>query len=506
MSSMNWSLQEIVSELQKLGYKENAKIWYCEPSCQLSSGLRELMSDGDTMRMGRLLVSQTVKHCSLYVVDGCRKGNGVEIYSNDKDYVPTEAEYNESDFVEVEVECESEASSEEDRFDDSVDDGDNEDHFGFDVEDENDSGVGNAFGGFDGPLNEHDNAQTGGVDAVVNDAVVRDDVEVGEISEGYETEDIDSYEEDSDDMIKKRRYPKYNEVEMSKEYVFKVGLEFKSLGQFKDAIREHALLNRRDIMYIKNDKVRCRVGCRGKKEKCKWMAFTSKVGGSNCFRLKTLNGKHTCGRDYSSRLASSSWVSQKIGEEMKIATVIQTIQDKYMANISVTKAYWARRKAREEGLMQVFQEMMPALEHRLCLRHLYVNCKKAYGGGTVLRDLILSIAKATYVEEWERRMTQLMNINRQCYEKLASLDPKLWCKSYFTFLAKSDMLMNNISEAFDGRILEVRDKPILTMFEWIRCYWMSRFVEKKKKAKKYEATIMPKPKKRLDVIATRAME
>ncbi|XP_072058034.1 uncharacterized protein [Arachis hypogaea] len=71
-------------------------------------------------------------------------------------------------------------------------------------------------------------------------------------------------------------------------------------------------------------------------------------------------------------------------------------------------------------------------------------------------------------------MTQLMNINRQCYEKLASLDPKLWCKSHFTFLAKSDMLMNNISEAFNGRILEARDKPIITMFEWIRCYWMSR--------------------------------
>ncbi|RYR54170.1 hypothetical protein Ahy_A06g029424 isoform B [Arachis hypogaea] len=37
--------------------------------------------------------------------------------------------------------------------------------------------------------------------------------------------------------------------------------------------------------------------------------------------------------------------------------------------------------------------------HRLYLRHLYANCKKAYGGGTILRDLILSIAKATYVEE-----------------------------------------------------------------------------------------------------------
>ncbi|XP_020973078.1 uncharacterized protein LOC110269524 [Arachis ipaensis] len=201
-----WSLQEIVS----------AKIWYCEPGCQLSSGLRELMSDGDAMRMGRLLVLQTVKHCSVYVVDGCRKGNGVEICSNDKAYVPTEAEYNESGFVEVEVECESEASSEEDRFDDSADDGDHEDHFGFDVENGNDGGVGNGFGGFYGPLNEHDNAQTAGVDAAVNDAAIRDDVEVGEISEGYETEDIDSYEGGSDDIIKKRRYLKYNEAEMSR--------------------------------------------------------------------------------------------------------------------------------------------------------------------------------------------------------------------------------------------------------------------------------------------------
>ncbi|RYR26510.1 hypothetical protein Ahy_B02g060759 [Arachis hypogaea] len=33
---------------------------------------------------------------------------------------------------------------------------------------------------------------------------------------------------------------------------------------------------------------------------------------------------------------------------MRLATIIQTIQDKYMANVSVGKAYWARRKAREE--------------------------------------------------------------------------------------------------------------------------------------------------------------
>ncbi|RYQ84754.1 hypothetical protein Ahy_B10g104234 isoform C [Arachis hypogaea] len=44
------------------------------------------------------------------------------------------------------------------------------------------------------------------------------------------------------------------------------------------------------------------------------------------------------------------------------------------------------------------------------------------------------------------------------------------------------------------------------MFEWIRCYLMTRFAEKKKKAERYEGSVLPKSKKRLDVIVIRAME
>ncbi|RYQ92289.1 hypothetical protein Ahy_B09g098471 [Arachis hypogaea] len=337
-----WSLQEIVSELQKLGYKGYARR-YCEPGCQLSSGLRELMSDGDAMRMGRLLVSQTVKHCSVYVVDGCR-----------------EAEYSGSGFIEVEVEGESEASSEEDRFDDSADDGDHNDHFGFDIEDGNDGGFANAFGG--------------------------DDVEVGKISEGYETEDIDSYEGDSDDMIKKRRYPKYNEAEMSREYEFKVGLEFKSLGRFKDAIREHALLNGRNIRYIKND--------------------------------KTPNGKHTCRRNYSDRLASSE---EKGEEEVHGRAILQygKLRD-YCAEIMRTNS---------RSTSQIFVDM-PSITHQPRFMRMYMclySIKQGFLAG---------------------------------------------CRSIIRV---------------DG------------------CHLKGDHGQQKK-AKKYEGTIMPKPKKRLDVIATQAME
>ncbi|RYR03187.1 hypothetical protein Ahy_B06g082031 isoform A [Arachis hypogaea] len=148
--------------------------------------------------------------------------------------------------------------------------------------------------------------------------------------------------EDSDEMIKKRRFQKYNEAEMNREYEF----------PFKDAIKEHALLNGQDIRFRKNDKVRCRVVCKGKGKV--QMDVFCKVGGSDCFRIKTLKGKHSYGRNYSERLVSSNWISKKItnninkGEKMKLATIIKTIQDKYMGNISVDKAYWARRKEREE--------------------------------------------------------------------------------------------------------------------------------------------------------------
>ncbi|RYR08142.1 hypothetical protein Ahy_B05g075696 [Arachis hypogaea] len=333
-----WSLQEIVNLLKGLGYKGYAKLWWNKPGMELKLGLKELKSDGDAVRMARALVTDSVKHGIVYAVDGYREGNGVEITSMDPDYVPDEGE--DSGLIEVEVDAESEPSTEEDRFDDSADDGEHEDYFGFDVEDGVDGGQANAFGGFNSPLNQEATTDKGAED---NDAPGEMDEEIGDISDGYETEDMDSYEGDSDDMIKKKRFLKYDEAEMCREYQFRVGLEFKTLSQFKEAIKEHALLNGRDVRYKKNDKLRCRVVCKGQKGKCKWICFASKVGGSDCFRIKTLKGKHTCGRSYTGRLASSEWISKKIvnnisrGEDMRLATIIQTIQDKYMANVSELK-------------------------------------------------------------------------------------------------------------------------------------------------------------------------
>ena len=49
-----------------------------------------------------------------------------------------------------------------------------------------------------------------------------------------------------------------------------------------------------------------------------------------------------------------------------------------------------------QGLVAVFEEMFERIEHRLCLRHLYANFKKRFGGGALIRDLMMGAAKSIY--------------------------------------------------------------------------------------------------------------
>ena len=51
---------------------------------------------------------------------------------------------------------------------------------------------------------------------------------------------------------------------------------------------------------------------------------------------------------------------------------------------------------------------------------------------------------------------------------------KSWCKHAFSFYPKCDVVMNNISEAFNNTILVARDKHVLTMCEWIKSYLMNK--------------------------------
>ncbi|XP_028788237.1 uncharacterized protein LOC114744204 [Neltuma alba] len=168
----------------------------------------------------------------------------------------------------------------------------------------------------------------------------------------YESEELDEVanneEEDERGALVNNRT--YNPSEMCKNFQFKLGMEFTSIGQFKNVVREYALLNGYELKFIKNDKVRCRVKCA--QEECKWLMFVSQVTGELTYRLKTLRAKHTCGVSIKGKNANYKWISEKIvnvmktNKNMKLADVIASLRNHYMVGVSVWKAYMARKRAK----------------------------------------------------------------------------------------------------------------------------------------------------------------
>ncbi|XP_052732381.1 uncharacterized protein LOC108344507 [Vigna angularis] len=148
--------------------------------------------------------------------------------------------------------------------------------------------------------------------------------------------------------------------------------------------------------------------------------------------------------------------------------------------------------------MTVFDEILEGVEHRLCLRHLYNNYKKKFGGGVLIRDLMMGAAKATFKQDWEKKMGELSKVNIDAYNWLLAIPTNRWCKHAFSSYPRCDVLLNNLFESFNSAILLARDKPIITMMEWIRTYIMRRFASLREKTKTYTGAVMPKPRNRLD--------
>ncbi|GJY95913.1 hypothetical protein Tco_0512274 [Tanacetum coccineum] len=84
-------------------------------------------------------------------------------------------------------------------------------------------------------------------------------------------------------------------------------------------------------------------------------------------------------------------------------------------------------------------------EHRYCLRNIHENMKQGWCG-QAYKDLLWRVAFATNVRDFEK------------------------CR------AKSDLLLNNICVVFNGKIVGGRDKPVITLLEYIREYCMKRIV------------------------------
>ncbi|WVZ21758.1 hypothetical protein V8G54_000302 [Vigna mungo] len=139
----------------------------------------------------------------------------------------------------------------------------------------------------------------------------------------------------------------------------------------------------------------------------------------------------------------------------------------------------------QKCLLSAFQELLPGVEQRFCVRHLYSNFRKEFPGKD-LKRLMWTAATATYPQLWEDEMLKIKDINLEAYKYLIGIAPR------FTSRSQCDTLVNNMCEGFNSVLLHTRTKPIITMLEEIRVYIMKRWAKNRKKMALYQGSVCPK--------------
>ncbi|GJU99244.1 mutator type transposase [Tanacetum coccineum] len=115
---------------------------------------------------------------------------------------------------------------------------------------------------------------------------------------------------------------------------------------------------------------------------------------------------------------------------------------------------------RQKGIIPTIKTVFPSAEHSYCLRHIYENMKQGWCG-QAYKDLLWRYASAISVKEFQK------------------------CR------AKSDLLLNNICEVFNSKIVGGRDKPVITLLEFIKEYYMKRIVNVQSVIDKYTGPLTP---------------
>nr|GEV66649.1 hypothetical protein [Tanacetum cinerariifolium] len=126
-------------------------------------------------------------------------------------------------------------------------------------------------------------------------------------------------------------------------------------------------------------------------------------------------------------------------------------------------------------IIPAIKTIYPSAKHIYCLRYIHENMKQRWCG-QAYKDLLWRAASATNVRDFKKFMLELKTMIPKAYEWLNKIPAEHWARSYFLGRAKSNLLLNNICEVFNGKIVRGRDKPVITLLEYIKEYCMKRIM------------------------------
>nr|GEV49351.1 hypothetical protein [Tanacetum cinerariifolium] len=169
--------------------------------------------------------------------------------------------------------------------------------------------------------------------------------------------------------------------------------------------------------------------------------------------------------------ASGQW---EVNLDIPVKAVQDQLQRDLEVHISMSKAFRAKAKVEREIKRDHIIQYSMLRDYVLSYSDdidLHPNLNFAF-----ICDRQKRVASAISIKEFEKCMLELKTVNPKAHEWLNNMPPEHWARSHFLGRAKSDLLLNNICEVFNGKIVGGRDKPVIILLKYIREYCMKRIM------------------------------
>ena len=142
-------------------------------------------------------------------------------------------------------------------------------------------------------------------------------------------------------------------------------------------------------------------------------------------------------------------------------------------------------------MLKAINEVFPDSPQRYCLRHIYANFQSAGFRGQELKKCIDKASYSYTKHGHELGMAELKAQSEDAWKWLKKIEVSTWARFAMDHTCKTDLVVNNLSEVFNKMILDVRAKPIRTMFEGIRTKQMIKRQQIREKLQISRWTITP---------------
>ncbi|XP_059432656.1 uncharacterized protein LOC132174219 [Corylus avellana] len=87
---------------------------------------------------------------------------------------------------------------------------------------------------------------------------------------------------------------------------------------------------------------------------------------------------------------------------------------------------WSFMSNRQKGLLNAMEDLMPGLEHQLCLRHLHANFKRQGFKGKAYKDAFDGAARAANELQFKHYMSVIRGMSEDAFDYISKIDPRTW--------------------------------------------------------------------------------